>query len=136
MLFSCPGSVLFLFESSRGTILHTGDFRASPKHLLNEHLRNKKVDTLYLDTTYLNPKYNFPHQDEVVNVCAELCCSLNESLHYAYKLLKESGNSQRTLLQGEKSLPYSKPNDNGKMLILVGTYSIGKERMALYVSAI
>lgn len=58
-LNSCPGSVLFVFESNRGSrkklrILHCGDFRASPAQLRHPALNNKKFDVCYLDTTYLS----------------------------------------------------------------------------------
>ena len=54
---SCPGSVLFLFEKKMGKktfrILHCGDFRASPVHIMHPTLRGKYLDAVYLDTTYL-----------------------------------------------------------------------------------
>ena len=55
--YSCPGSVLFLFEKKMGKrtfrILHCGDFRASPEHILHPAIRGKYLDAVYLDTTYL-----------------------------------------------------------------------------------
>jgi len=61
--YSCPGSVLFLFEKKMGKrtfrILHCGDFRASPEHILHPAIRGKYLDAVYLDTTYL--KYLHPH---------------------------------------------------------------------------
>jgi DNA cross-link repair 1A protein len=55
--FSCPGSVLFLFEKKMGKrmfrILHCGDFRASPEHVYHPAIRGKYIDAVYLDTTYL-----------------------------------------------------------------------------------
>ena len=71
----CPGSCLFLFEgvqtinagdsafkspfigSSRiFRYLHSGDFRASPRHVLHPAVNGKHIDQIYLDTTYLDSK--------------------------------------------------------------------------------
>ncbi|TGZ80648.1 DRMBL-domain-containing protein [Ascodesmis nigricans] len=111
----CPGSMLFLFEkNSNGKkttrVLHCGDFRACPEHLTHPLLRPpNKIDTIYLDTTYLNPKYAFPSQSSVITACGDLCTKLNST--------SPSSLTNRP----------SKP----RLLILVGTYSIGKERICL-----
>ncbi|KAI9492605.1 DNA repair metallo-beta-lactamase-domain-containing protein [Zychaea mexicana] len=140
----CPGSVLFLFKVYRadGTVarhLHTGDFRANPRMCLHPLLRqpeNGVLDTLYLDTTYLNGQYSFPAQEEAINAACDLAerCASGEQ--------KES---KRGLLQGWLSklgADASMPSDTvgssmgfpgtgpaSKVLFIVGTYSIGKERM-------
>ncbi|KAI5309216.1 hypothetical protein KEM55_003781, partial [Ascosphaera atra] len=78
----CPGSSIFLFEKEvKGRtqrILHCGDFRAHPLHVLHPKLapdivdpatgktKLQRIDAVYLDTTYLNPKYGFPNQEDVI----------------------------------------------------------------------
>lgn len=97
----CPGSSLYLFESTlppttkngkkrTHRILHCGDFRACPAHLAHPLLApevvdkvtgkiaHQKIDVCYLDTTYLNPKYAFPSQEDVIQACADMCVSLNK----------------------------------------------------------
>lgn len=76
----CPGAAIWLFEAKLANgrnvrYLHTGDFRAHPKHVLHPALvqpQNPPIDILYLDTTYLNPKYQFPAQEVVIQACAEM----------------------------------------------------------------
>ncbi|XP_065121913.1 protein artemis isoform X1 [Paramisgurnus dabryanus] len=59
----CPGSVMFLFEGSQGTVLYTGDFRLAIGDAARmEHLhsgdRVKDIQSVYLDTTFFDPKYH------------------------------------------------------------------------------
>ncbi|KAH7105873.1 DRMBL-domain-containing protein [Auriculariales sp. MPI-PUGE-AT-0066] len=153
----CPGSSLFLFTGpqtcnagdstfhSRDVgsgktfrYLHCGDFRASPQHALHPAIGGKRLDLVYLDTTYLSAKYCFPPQPEVISACAEL----------AQRLVQRSenptGTNTRTSgwMDGWVSSNYakgngkavssevaSKPLQRGRVLIVVGTYSIGKERI-------
>ena len=145
----CPGSMLFLFEQDwaggRGKqrILHCGDFRASAKHLNHPLLRpgkagvnGQKLDSVYLDTTYLNPKYAFPSQKSVIKACEELCMGLNS----------ESIDGQRgafakkaTLMNGMGGFVLGSEvngKGKGKLLVVVGTYSIGKEKVCLGKSLI
>ncbi|KAK9476906.1 beta-lactamase-like protein [Lipomyces japonicus] len=130
----CPGSVIFLFESSRGRILHTGDFRASPMHALHSSLQNKSIDTLYLDTTYLNAKYNFPHQSDVVQVAAEISYNLDLNVKIAVnKLLRQNQGVVKSLL-ASITKPQKPDTAKGELLVIIGTYSIGKERMAIAIA--
>ncbi|KAF8323475.1 DRMBL-domain-containing protein [Cantharellus anzutake] len=154
----CPGSVLFLFEGRRTVnagdstfksphvgsprvfrYLHCGDFRASPQHALHAAIKGKKLDIIYLDTTYLNPKYCFPPQRQVIDACATLATRL--------VLGTEPTNSSESDLTGKISMKpkpsidvWARPivkgqhNDDaslreGRTLVMVGTYSIGKERI-------
>jgi len=140
----CPGSMLFLFEQDwvgrpgKQRILHCGDFRASAKHLNHPLLRpgkagvnGQKLDSVYLDTTYLNPKYAFPSQKSVIKACEELCVGLNsESIDGqkgAFAKRATLMNGMGGFVQGSKVSGKGK----GKLLVVVGTYSIGKEKVCL-----
>ncbi|EAU90173.1 DNA cross-link repair protein pso2/snm1 [Coprinopsis cinerea okayama7 len=141
----CPGSCLFLFEG-RQTVnagdttfksayvgsprtfryLHCGDFRASPQHVLHPAVKGKVIDHVYLDTTYLDPKYTFPPQPLVVSACANLAKKLanGESTRQASGMFS----SWLTTSKG-KGKEVDKPT-----LFVIGTYSIGKERIVKAVA--
>jgi len=94
----CPGSLMFIFRLTSGvTILHTGDFRASPEMESEAVFWNGKIDRIYLDTTYCRPEYNFPSQADVVEASVALVTEHLEA--------------------------------NPNTLVLVGAYTIGKERI-------
>ncbi|KFY51389.1 hypothetical protein V497_09155 [Pseudogymnoascus sp. VKM F-4516 (FW-969)] len=155
----CPGSSLFLFEKVIGKgpkpkvqrILHCGDFRACPAHVEHPQLmpdivdsitgktRQQKIDVCYLDTTYLNPRYSFPPQDDVVQSCADICVSLSKDKgdHSWERVGKErAGASMARFVEAEvkseDAQTDSKPR--GRLLILCGTYSIGKENICLGIA--
>ncbi|KAI9837649.1 MAG: hypothetical protein M1838_004768 [Thelocarpon superellum] len=138
-------------------VLHCGDFRACPAHLEHALLRpdvmdvvtgksagRQKIDVCYLDTTYLNPRYAFPAQEEVIRACADMCVSLKKERtdeNDAWETTKrERAGSGMTKFvtagapikggveetAGEKS--------RGRLLVVVGTYSIGKERICLGIA--
>lgn len=106
----CPGAVVILFNRE---VLHTGDFRASAG--LRAELANwtSHISSVYLDTTYLDPLRTFPAQDAVVDVCAEHCLQLQMKKPRKNFFLKE------------------RPT---RILVMVGSYSIGKERLALRIA--
>jgi DNA cross-link repair 1A protein len=117
----CPGSVLFLFVIKKDdkTIrhLHTGDFRASPRICLHPLLcqpDNPPLNHVYLDTTYMDPKYAFPAQEE----CIEAVCDL----------IKREVTSKTSFLDKWTSVKRAK-TINQRVLIVVGAYKIGKERV-------
>ncbi|KAF3924931.1 hypothetical protein ABW21_db0208544 [Orbilia brochopaga] len=160
----CPGSSLFLFEKMisypRGRkmqrILHCGDFRASAKHLRHPLLsvaKKNKIDICYLDTTYLNPKYAFPPQRQVIQACMELCISLDREvgegrdMHFGEGRKAGGGIEKFTVAQASASdSTFSKEGEEpdsqatppyktkGKLLVVVGTYSIGKERICMGIA--
>ncbi|CAH2093950.1 unnamed protein product [Euphydryas editha] len=100
----CPGALMFVFTLPNGkTILHTGDFRASDIMESYPVFWNKDVHTIYLDTTYCNPRYDFPKQDQ--------------SLEMALNLLREKKAALERI--GKKF---------SSVLIVCGTYTIGKEK--------
>ncbi|KAL4712352.1 hypothetical protein ACJJTC_001513 [Scirpophaga incertulas] len=106
----CPGSLMFVFTLPNGkTLLHTGDFRATPDMESYPIFWNKEIHTIYLDTTYCNPRYDFPTQEH--------------SLEMAVGFLRQ----KKTLL--EKS-----GKNFSSVLIVCGTYTIGKEKFFLGIS--
>ncbi|KAJ5475344.1 DNA cross-link repair protein pso2/snm1 [Penicillium diatomitis] len=154
----CPGSSLFLFEKSFGNganprrqrILHCGDFRASPDHLQHPLLRpdtidvvtgkpvQQRLDTCYLDTTYLHPKYAFPSQEDVIAACSELCLRLNEESGVGGDLGKTAGGSLMSKFLSSTSnreASAEQPSAKaGRLLVVMGTYSIGKERICVGIA--
>ncbi|KAJ5660514.1 hypothetical protein N7507_006965 [Penicillium longicatenatum] len=152
----CPGSSLFLFEKSFGNgpnprrqrILHCGDFRASPDHIRHPLLcpnpinpttgqpRQQRLDQCYLDTTYLSPKYAFPSQADVITACSELCVRLNEEAGVGLDLGKATGGLMSKFLSSVtgNDRPKETSQAGGRLLVVIGTYSIGKERICIGVA--
>ncbi|EMG46653.1 hypothetical protein G210_3091 [Candida maltosa Xu316] len=142
----CPGAAIFLFESidinnQKHTILHCGDFRVNEDILHHPSLRKYSIsegstptllDKVYLDTTYLSSKHNLPKQTLVCETMANLFEDLSK---------KTSSNSlfatwfgvltQSRITDFWKSGPKIKKK---KFLIVIGTYIIGKEKLALAIS--
>lgn len=58
--FHCYGACMFLFEGPFGTVLHTGDFRATDDVLATVRPLAGRVDMLFLDCTYCHPDFEFP----------------------------------------------------------------------------
>ncbi|XP_034828294.2 uncharacterized protein [Maniola hyperantus] len=103
----CPGAVMLIFTLPNGkSLLHTGDFRAAPIMESFPVFWNKDMHTIYLDTTYCNPRYDFPTQDH--------------SLEMALYILRQ------------KKMELEKVGKNfSSVLIVCGTYTIGKEKFFL-----
>ncbi|CAO2656686.1 Nn.00g054890.m01.CDS01 [Neocucurbitaria sp. VM-36] len=158
----CPGSSLFLFEkdfvkgkSSRlQRVLHCGDFRACRSHIEHPLLkpevldavsgkkREQKLDVCYLDTTYLNPKYAFPPQQQVIQACADMCVSLNKiradgSDGWEQMKRDRAGQGMVNFIRKDSNtdspLGPTSP-ERGRLLVIVGTYSIGKERICVGIA--
>jgi len=142
----CPGSSLFLFEGPQtvnagdsayksshvgsGRIfryLHCGDFRASPQHVLHQATKGKRIDIIYLDTTYLNPRYLFPSQAQVISACAELAKRLVSGQSLASE--DDRGSVSNWVTFASKTEANKSDSKLINTLIVVGTYSIGKERI-------
>lgn len=143
-------------------ILHCGDFRACPAHVNHPLLRANLIDAVsgatkeqwldscYLDTTYLTPKYAFPSQTDVIDACAAMCVSLSNEIADpgdAWEATKahrmgatmskflEAGDTkviQPETEEAEDSKANLKPR--GRLLVVIGTYSIGKERICLGIA--
>eukprot|EP00158_Paraphelidium_tribonemae_P004254 Partr_v1_DN26664_c1_g1_i2_m69181 putative DNA crosslink repair len=127
----CPGSVLFLFtvKMSNGRppliILHTGDFRASKMHL-SELAHVPSIDILYLDTTYCKPQYRFPAQESMTASVANLCIRVrNFDLSPVNRLETWAKTNSPTK---------QPPRKSARVLYLVGTYLIGKERVFMEIA--
>lgn len=138
-------------------VLHCGDFRACPAHIEHPMLmpdivdavsgkkKNQKIDVCYLDTTYLNPRYAFPSQEEVISACADMCVSLSkeraeESDAWEISKKERAGTGMSkyvsaTVVKAEDGdTQEQKPRARGRLLIICGTYSIGKERICMGIA--
>ncbi|KAG4438076.1 hypothetical protein IFR05_006442 [Cadophora sp. M221] len=144
-------------------ILHCGDFRACPAHLAHPLLmpdvvdsitgktKQQKIDVCYLDTTYLNPKYSFPSQEEVIKACADMCVSLKKDRAEetdAWEVVKRerAGTGMTKFVQNatikseDDSIAMSLTSTSssakprGRLLVVCGTYSIGKERICMGIA--
>lgn len=132
----CPGAVIFLFESipySGDTThyLHCGDFRINANMLNHPLLQpfhlggSRKLAKVYLDTTYMNPSYNFPKQEDVCRAVSTLI----QDITLGKEMVKQSfGKSVQSRIT--QFLPLKEKLNPKKCLVLVGTYLIGKERIA------
>ncbi|KAJ8590139.1 DRMBL-domain-containing protein [Rhizopogon salebrosus TDB-379] len=146
----CPGSCLFLFEGSQTVdagdsafkspfigsekifrYLHCGDFRASPQHVMHPAVRGKNIDHVYLDTTYLDPKYTFPPQPLVISACAELAKRIvnGELIGPPDVNGKRNSTMDAWVMPSERADDSRVKQSKERMLVVVGTYSIGKERI-------
>lgn len=119
--------------------------------------RQQKLDACYLDTTYLNPKYAFPSQEDVIKACADMCVSLSKvqaDEHDGWEQMKRERagagmvkfvrkESDSTIKKEEededdvdamKVVTKSSGKQRGRLLVIVGTYSIGKERICMGIA--
>ncbi|RFU77719.1 dna cross-link repair pso2 snm1 [Trichoderma arundinaceum] len=138
-------------------ILHCGDFRACPAHvrhpLLKPDVRDsisgktkqQRIDICYLDTTYLNPRYSFPPQGDVIQACADLCGSISPDPNCTDDVWQRSEKSAETgtmsryfqsdkPAEGDDTKTKSKPQPKQRLLVICGTYSIGKERICVAIA--
>jgi DNA cross-link repair 1A protein len=151
----CPGSAMFLFEKVSGQgptrrlqrVLHCGDFRANREMVEHPLLRPDPVDpatgkkrqqrisTCYLDTTYLNPTYAFPSQPSVIQACAALVVSLSAApppdLLRASAAAQNGSAISQFLHPSAGPPPLAPSSPPARLLVVVGTYSIGKERLCV-----
>lgn len=118
------------------------------------NIAQQKIDVCYLDTTYLTPKYAFPSQEDVIKACGDMCVSLNKDfvdesdsweqtkkeragdgmVRFVRKTsIKEEVDDDDVKVKIEGSAEGGK-KARGRLLVIVGTYSIGKERICLGVA--
>ncbi|CAI5758958.1 unnamed protein product [Candida verbasci] len=135
----CPGAAIFLFESygldgNKTTILHCGDFRVNKEMITHPSLRRYNIeskdclmiDKVYLDTTYMSPTYIFPKQELVCETIANLFYDLKSANLF---------NKWFGMLTQTRITDFWKPlKKKKKFLILVGSYVIGKEKLAISIS--
>lgn len=143
----CPGAAIFLFESISLTgyryyTLHCGDFRVNKVMLTNPLLRKFSIeggDTLlnniYLDTTYLSPQYTFPKQELVCESVAQMFEDLIKDSKDSELLFSTWFGTLKQLRITDfmTKLLAKKKKKKKKFLILVGTYLIGKEKLAIAI---
>ncbi|KAI0533556.1 DNA repair metallo-beta-lactamase-domain-containing protein [Xylaria digitata] len=143
-------------------ILHCGDFRACPAHVahpllkpdamdtISGKVKQQKIDICYLDTTYLNPRYSFPPQDDVIRACADFCRSLSgdpRTADEAFNRLKnekgsttvssffpKDGDTATVTTKSKGSNAKAEPDPKNRLLVICGTYSIGKERICKVIA--
>ncbi|PNS15857.1 DNA cross-link repair protein pso2/snm1 [Sphaceloma murrayae] len=122
--------------------------------------RDQKIDVCYLDTTYLNPKYAFPSQENVIQACADMCVSLSKvrtDSSDGWETMKRERagagmvkfvkrESEEVLIKQEDEeevkpdldamsvMKRANEKHRGRLLVVVGTYSIGKERICLGIA--
>jgi DNA cross-link repair 1A protein len=116
--------------------------------------RQQKLDVCYLDTTYLNPKYAFPPQHQVIQACADMCVSLNKEqiddsdgweqmkreragegmVKFLHKDSETQTGSNGSNNSVEKQDELTLTKSRGRLLVVVGTYSIGKERICVGIA--
>ncbi|KAI9869114.1 MAG: hypothetical protein M1813_002938 [Trichoglossum hirsutum] len=117
------------------------------------------IDVCYLDTTYLNPRYAFPSQEDVIGACANVCVGLakaqvdgsdewekilrGRASRGMAKFVGSKGDVSSSNIgdgddvHGIKTIDDSsknKPKSRGRLLVVVGTYSIGKERVCIGIA--
>lgn len=125
----CPGATVFLFQEWKDgkaikQVLHTGDFRANDRLITQICELTPWIDEIYLDTTYLIPGFHFPTQESVLRVTADFA---NELVSKGPRALFQD--NQRSILSysGTRPRPF-------KFLFLIGTYTIGKEKLAIAIA--
>jgi DNA cross-link repair 1A protein len=115
--------------------------------------KEQTIDTCYLDTTYLTPKYSFPGQQDVIDACSQMCVSLAKDIPESSdawekaKLARAGSTMTKFLEAGAESTAAAVKNDpesaveevvkpkvRGRLLVVIGTYSIGKERICLGIA--
>ncbi|KAK1281112.1 DNA ligase 1 [Acorus gramineus] len=109
----CPGAVQFLFrvplkDGLFERYVHTGDFRFCDSMRSDPFLCGfVSADAVFLDTTYCNPKFVFPSQEE----------SIEYIIRTIGRIRSENGDSVER-----------------RVLFLIATYVIGKERILVEIS--
>lgn len=106
----CPGAAMFHFQLPSGKKhLHTGDFRCCPEMLSHPLIRDAAFDCIYLDNTYgLSSRYCFPSQPDAIGMAVQI-------------VQRKMDNVQNRLV------PL-------KVMYLVGSYLVGKEKIALEIA--
>ena len=122
----CPGAAIITIQLPDGRVhLHTGDMRYHPKMqdypVLKEAVQNRQLDLLYLDTTYGHPKHDFLSQDAAVD---SIATQIHDILAGHDQCDPPATRCDDTQIHNTENAS-NKPN----VLILLSTYSIGKEKV-------
>lgn len=159
----CPGAQIYLFQehsvpATEGTvtnpernksdddeaiiyqILHTGDFRVTPKMVEAIHSINgsRLINKIYLDNTYFNPYNIHPTQENVISETSSYIKSLliendREDNKTGKNGFNGNGNIIKLITNGLSKK--STGHDNiFRNIILVGSYAIGKEKLAVGIA--
>ncbi|KAL9125351.1 MAG: hypothetical protein Q9217_005432 [Psora testacea] len=116
-------------------------------------LAQQKLDVCYLDTTYLTPKYAFPSQEDVIKACSDMCVSLSKDfvdvndsweqvkkeragdgmVKFVRKASVKEEVDEDAKIKVEEDIAFAQKR-RGRLLVIVGTYSIGKEKICLGVA--
>ncbi|XP_033127349.1 protein artemis-like isoform X3 [Anneissia japonica] len=90
----CPGSVMFLFEGSKGVVLYTGDFRLSKGDAalmsqLHSGSSVKDIKCIYADTTFCTPMaMHIPSREQSLSCLVNLVDNhISKSDHHQVKLV-------------------------------------------------
>lgn len=157
----CPGASMFLFQHVTKTIVHTGDFRfdgvldsnsgdseaphssmTSPGSML--HAVRSSVDLLFLDNTFCDPAFKFARQSETfdrsIEVISDVFRDCIESKFGNKTVAVSTGDSGFLVLKGEEemlrscSCTHEGSSRCVHLAVVIGSYTIGKERIALAIS--
>jgi DNA ligase 1 len=144
-------------------VLHCGDCRFDSSMKLNEALLEAKkgggIDELFLDTTYAKAKHVFPSQSQSINMALQIVseCMTPDSVSLTNNLLfkdlskdnasyaisdadKSAATTTTTttkssipssIISSSAAIPFA---DTDKVLILISTYNVGKERLILSIA--
>lgn len=79
----CPGSCMFVLETSDVKILYTGDFKPNAKLLgIEKNIwgpTNRSIDVVYVDNTYADHKCVLPSQENMLDEIVQLCKAHKDS---------------------------------------------------------
>ncbi|KAJ2664743.1 repair protein PSO2 SNM1 [Coemansia sp. RSA 1200] len=111
------------------------------------------ADYVYLDTTYLDPQYTFPTQSQAVSTVAEFCRMIDADAGYLSGFLRQTSqrrSSSTPQLKHARITAWFQPKAGAQAseraqshqptagrrctLFVVGTYSIGKERLFIEIA--
>ncbi|ESL11161.1 hypothetical protein TRSC58_01098 [Trypanosoma rangeli SC58] len=143
----CPGAVMFLFRSAVfGTVLHTGDFRFTQEKFTFfrplEALRMRctheevemdkdpilrsvagKIDVLFLDNTFCDRRFSFLSRAE----------SLREVNQAVLSMFREHASTLKSEEEQVAPLAQEGKERAVSVAVFIGSYFIGKERIALSI---
>ena len=127
----CPGAGVFVLECNGLRYLHCGDFRANEDMIQVLSGRYPGgFDKCYLDTTYNDPKYCFPKQQDVVKYASEWVKMKCETYKSTQQRVVDFFRGKSLSSSSSSSLSTT----SKEFLVVIGTYSIGKEKLALGIA--